>query len=69
MMIMLSKSVGDSFKKGGELPTAGIRPRNHRFKDAHAGTKPPLDVRTSNLDSGISGSGWDVIIVCNKFVR
>ncbi len=36
------------------------RPRNPRFKDAHTGTKRRLDVKTSNLDSGISGS------VCNR---
>jgi hypothetical protein len=32
------------------------RPRNPRFKDVHTGTKRRLDVKTSNRDSGISGS-------------
>jgi hypothetical protein len=38
-----------------------IRPRNPRFKDVHTGTKRRLDVKTSNRDSGISGSGCNVI--------
>ncbi len=33
------------------------RPRNPRFKDVHTGTKRRLDVKTSNRDSGILGSG------------
>ena len=37
----------------------GTRPRNPRFKDVHTGTKRRLDVKTSNRDSGISGSAWD----------
>jgi hypothetical protein len=33
------------------------RPRNPRFKDAHAGTKRRLKAKTINRDSGISGTG------------
>jgi hypothetical protein len=33
------------------------RPRNPRFKDAHAGTKRSLKAKTINRDSGISGTG------------
>jgi hypothetical protein len=32
------------------------RPRNPRFKDAHAGTKRRLKAKTINRDSGISGT-------------
>ncbi len=37
--------------------SVGSRPRNPRFTDVHTGTKRRLDVKTSNRDSGISGSG------------
>ncbi len=33
-----------------------LRPRNPRFKDAHAGTKRSLKAKTINRDSGISGT-------------
>ncbi len=36
---------------------ATCRPRNARFKDVHTGTKRCVSVKTSNRDSGISGSG------------
>ena len=52
---------GDCRKKGGELPTVKVfvaRPINPRLKDVHTGTKRRLDVKTSNRDSGILGSGY-----------
>ncbi len=42
--------------------SVAARPRNPRFKDAHTGTKRRLDVKTSNLDSGISGSGRSWVV-------
>ncbi len=58
MMITLSKSVGDSFQKGGELPTADARARNPRFYFVHAGTKPSFMTKMGHQKSGIPCSGW-----------
>jgi hypothetical protein len=46
------------------------RPRNPRFKDAHAGTKRSLKAKTINRDSGISGtaSHWLADLVCESCV-
>jgi hypothetical protein len=49
---------GDSFKKWGELPKAGFMP----IWASYAGTKRRLDVKTSNRDSRISGSGHMLLL-------
>jgi hypothetical protein len=75
MMITLSKSVGDSFEKGGELPAAGL---------LLLSPKTAFRARMNIFKSGISGSGCvgrpkcasfrrmiyvDAMIFCNKFAR